>query len=195
MTAWRIERISLSCPLPPAAALRHLAAGIDARHRRHLRQHLYAEVDFVILGHAEEHGIRICAARPHVTNSLRVHLHARLVPDGSGSRLEGHFGWLPSTRFIIAAQVIVPVLALCGLLGYIARSLVIGLPVQKPVEHLIGISIMLPFIAGMASLCERLARPEAVHLREWLAARLDVPAPPPAPPPPPPAGIRPPVPT
>jgi hypothetical protein len=200
ITAWRTERVTLPCPLPPGAALRHLAAGIDARRHRHLRPHLYAGVEFVILGRADDGGVRICAARPHVTNDFRTYLYARVVPDGSGSRIEGRLGWRPAVRLTVVALVVSLVLLWFGLLGYVGRSLFAGGPILQQASGLIVIPVILAALAGLIALCERLARPEAAHLRAWLTGRLDVPAPPPrtAPvprPPAPPPAVRPPIPT
>ncbi|WP_433790238.1 hypothetical protein [Actinoplanes sp. CA-252034] len=204
ITAWRIERVSLPCRLPRHEALRHIAAGIDGRYQHSLRQHLFAEVDFVILGRAvDDDDIRICAARPHIQNSYRTYLHARLVSDGAGSRLEGHLGWLPSVRLFFAVQVVGLALLWCGLAGFVGRSLLIGSPLVEaddgPFVEAVGGMVLIPLalagIVGLAALCARLARPEAAHLRAWLAARLDIPAPAPAPIPPAPDRIRPPAPT
>ncbi|MEU4156834.1 hypothetical protein [Actinoplanes sp. NPDC026670] len=197
ITAWRTERVSIRCNWPPHTALHHLATGIDAPNQYRLRQHLWADVDFMIIGRADRDGIRICAARPHVTNDLRTHLFARFVREGSGSRLEGHFGWRPSRRITITALVAFLFLAWFAALGYVARSLYVGHPVGQAAEFLVAIPIVLAGVIGMVALCVRLARPEAEHLRAWLTDRLDVPAPAPPrprPAPPPPTSIRPPSP-
>ncbi|MFD1369554.1 hypothetical protein [Actinoplanes sichuanensis] len=198
LTAWRTERVSIPCRMPPHTALHHIATGIDAPTQYRLQQHLWAEVDFMIIGRADQDGIRICAARPHITNDLRTYLFARFVREGSGSRLEGHFGWRPSQRIPLTAVVVFLVLAWFAALGFVARSLYVGYPTEQAVSYLVVIPIALAGLLGMAALCVRIARSEAAHLRSWLTDRLDVPGPPPPrpqPTPPPPTRIRPPSPT
>jgi hypothetical protein len=198
ITAWRTERVSIRCNWPPHTALHHIATGIDAPNQYRLQQHLWADVDFMILGRADRDGIRICAARPHVTNSFRTYLYARFVREGSGSRLEGHFSWAPSVRIPLTTLFAGLILGWFAALGYVARSVYVGHPVGEAPAYLFLIPIVLAVFMGLAAFSVRLARPEADHLRAWLTDRLDVPAPAPPrprPAPPPPTGIRPPTPT
>jgi hypothetical protein len=102
-----------------------------------------------------------------------------VVPDGSGSRIEGRLGWRPAVRLTVVALVVSLALLWCGLLGYVGRSLFAGGPILQQASGLIVIPVILAALAGLIALCERLARPEAAHLRAWLTGRLDVPAPPP----------------
>jgi hypothetical protein len=187
ITAWRTERVSLSCPLPPGAALRHIHDGIDARRRHLVSRELLAEADFVILGRADDRGIRICAARPHISNDFRTHLYARFVPDGSGSRLVGRLGWRPPVRLLTAALGGGLAFVWFGILGFAGRSLITGGPVRQTLAALLVVAVVLAIHAGITALGEHSARAEAAHLRAWLTARLDTPVPPPPPPPPPPA--------
>jgi hypothetical protein len=199
ITAWRSERVSLACRLPPDAALRHIHAGIDARHPYQLwRRKLSGR--FGIIGRADDRGIRIAAADRFIDNSFRVHLHARLLPDGAGSRLEGSFGWLPGTRVFAATMALILGTLWFMALGFVGRTVVIGGPVWRALAALLIVTAFVLFHIGLVAGGERLSRSEAAHLRAWIADRLDVPAPPPrtAPVPrprtPPPA-IRPPAPT
>ncbi|MFC6565179.1 hypothetical protein [Actinoplanes utahensis] len=172
VTAWRTERITLSSPAPPDALLRHLRAGIDARHRRRVPQALFADAEFVIIGRADDRGMAITAARPHVGNDFRTHLIGHITPDGSGSRLHGHFGVRLRYRLLAA------VLLLTAAGSWLAVTILAigslhsrGLTWQAPVVMLVITAFCLAFPA-LLELCLRLAAPEADHLRGWLTARL-----------------------
>ncbi|WP_170153926.1 hypothetical protein [Actinoplanes italicus] len=193
ITAWRTERVSQPCPLPPGAALRHIHDGIDARRRHLVSRELLADADFVILGRADDRGIRICAARPHMSNDFRTHLYARFVPDGSGSRLEGRLGWRPSVRLLTATLSGGLAFLWFAILGFAGRSLTTGGPVRQSLAALLVVAVVLAVLVGITAGGERLARAETAHLRAWLTARLDTPAapPPPAPPAPRTGPIRP----
>jgi hypothetical protein len=128
--------------------------------------------------------------------------HPPVRPGGPGRLRQPHRGppRLAAVRLTVVALVVSLVLLWFGLLGYVGRSLFAGGPILQQASGLIVIPVILAALAGLIALCERLARPEAAHLRAWLTGRLDVPAPPPrtAPvprPPAPPPAVRPPIPT
>ena len=172
VTAWRTERITLSSPAPPDALLRHLRAGIDARYRRRVSPALLADAEFVIVGRADDRGIAITAARPHVSNDCRTHLRAHLTPDGSGSRLHGHFGVRLRYRLLAAVLLLIAAGSWLAVTTLAIGSLhTRGLTWQAPVVVLLITALSLAFPA-LIGFCLRLAAPEADHLRGWLTTRL-----------------------
>ncbi|MDI6100049.1 hypothetical protein QLQ12_15715 [Actinoplanes sp. NEAU-A12] len=193
ITTWRAEEIAAASPHPPEIALRLIRDGIDARYRRHVSR---SPADFVILGAADERGIRICAARPFIENSWRTLLRARLVPDGSGSRLEGRLGWRPAVAVLTVATTLILIALWAFLTGAAVRAVLLGVPAGEPLASILLITAFGAAWAVLVAFGERMSRAETAHLRAWLTGRLNSPAPsaPPNPrPPTPPAVPRAPV--
>lgn len=185
MTAWRTEEITVPSPHPPEVALRLVRDGIDAR-RRH--QVSTSQADFVIVGSADEHRIRISAAHPHITNDWRTRLRARIVRDGSGSVLVGRLGWRPATAVLTVTVTLTLVAGWAFVAGGAMRALFLGYPVVPSLGAVLIVTVLVAFWAGLVAGGERSARAETAHLRTWVGERLNAPAPPaPAPRPRPPA--------
>ncbi|GIE74567.1 hypothetical protein Aph02nite_05170 [Actinoplanes philippinensis] len=98
------------------------------------------------------------------------------APLGAGSRLEGRLGWLPSVR----AFVLVMALLWLVPLGMAARAHVLGLPVAPHLAGIPAVAVLLSLMAGLIAVADRMARPEADHLRTWVAGRLETTEPKPA---------------
>ena len=152
---WWPEQIDLTFPTSVDATVAILAAGVVPR--RELRG-LRTTQDRVLTGAVQNGRLAVTCTRPRVHYSWEFILRGRLVPNGTGCRLEGSLGWHPLARLVTVLLLFVVVATVLGLFeaGHTTAGSLLP-AVAFPVIYLIGITV-----AG------RSADSDTALIRQWL---------------------------